>query len=92
MTYYAKSLLPNGKQPTVAEHCQNVANLAEYFGRDLGMKSAPFLSGLVHDFGKYGSKFQGVLSGTGVISITPWEEPVIFMLQRVCLRKELSKR
>ena len=63
MTYYAKSLLPNGKQPTVAEHCQNVANLAEYFGRDLGMKSAPFLSGLVHDFGKYGSKFQGVLSG-----------------------------
>ncbi len=27
MTYYAKSLLPNGKQPTVAEHCQNVADL-----------------------------------------------------------------
>ena len=63
MTYYAKSLLSNGKQPTVQEHLEKVSALAAQFGEALSMQEEAELAGLFHDFGKYSSQFQGVLSG-----------------------------
>ena len=61
MTYYAKSLLPNGKQPTVSEHLRNVAKMSRKFGAEIGMENEGYLAGIMHDFGKYSEKFQQVL-------------------------------
>ena len=63
MIYYAKSLLSNGKHPTVQEHLQKVSAVASQFGEALAMKEEAQLAGLFHDFGKYSDQFQGVLSG-----------------------------
>ena len=62
MIYYAKSILPNGKHPTVREHLQKVSALASQFGEALSMKEEAELAGLLHDFGKYSDQFQGVLA------------------------------
>lgn len=63
MTYYAKSLLLNGKHPTVQEHLEKVSALAAQFGEALSMQEEAELAGLFHDFGKYSGQFQGVLAG-----------------------------
>lgn len=63
MIYYAKSLLSNGKQPTVQEHLEKVSALASQFGEELSMKEEAELAGIFHDFGKYSDQFQGVLAG-----------------------------
>lgn len=63
MIYYAKSLLTNGKHPTVREHLEKVAALASHFGEALSMREEAELAGLFHDFGKYSDQFQGVLAG-----------------------------
>lgn len=64
MIYYAKSILPNGKHPTVREHLEKVSALASQFGEALSMREEAELAGLFHDFGKYSDQFQGVLAGT----------------------------
>lgn len=62
--YYAKSKLSNGKQPTVAEHLSAVARLAKEYGGPLEREKEAELCGILHDFGKYSDRFQGVLRGT----------------------------
>ncbi len=62
--YYAKSKLPNGKQPTVAEHLRAVADLAKIYGGAFGQEKEAELCGILHDFGKYSQQFQGVLQGS----------------------------
>lgn len=64
MTYYAKSKLSDGSQPTVREHLEAVSSLAAQFGKTIGMESEAELAGLYHDFGKYSNAFQDVLQGT----------------------------
>ena len=59
---YAKSKLPNGKQPTVQEHLSSVAALAGKYGQEIGAEKAARLAGQFHDFGKYGDLFQRVLT------------------------------
>jgi CRISPR-associated helicase Cas3/CRISPR-associated endonuclease Cas3-HD len=59
--YYAKSKLPNGKQPTNQEHSERVAELAGQFGAEFGCQQAAALAGQLHDFGKYSEQFQKVL-------------------------------
>lgn len=68
MTYYAKSVLDNGRQPTVGQHLRAVMALAESFGADVGMRDAARLAAAFHDFGKYSEDFQKVIRGekTGV--------------------------
>lgn len=68
MAYYAKSVLDNGRQPTVAEHLRAVMALAEAFGTDVGMRDEARLAAAFHDFGKYSEDFQKVIRGekTGV--------------------------
>lgn len=61
--YFAKSKLPNGKQPTVKEHTDLVADYAERFGEPLGIATEARLVGQFHDFGKYGDDFQDMLNG-----------------------------
>lgn len=63
-TYYAKSELANGSKPTVTEHLNAVAQRAALYGRASGLEDQARLAGLMHDFGKYSSAFQGVLAGT----------------------------
>jgi CRISPR-associated helicase Cas3/CRISPR-associated endonuclease Cas3-HD len=62
--YYAKSQLPNGKQPTNREHLERVSKLAGQFGAELGCQQEAELAGKLHDFGKYGERFQKVLERT----------------------------
>lgn len=62
--YYAKSKLPNGRQPTVKEHLDLVAHYAAQYGRPLGMEGEAEIAGQFHDFGKYSDSFAEVLNGT----------------------------
>ena len=64
MIFYAKSVLPDGHQPTCREHLQAVSDLAGKFGAEIGQEKAAKLAGLLHDFGKYSARFQGVLKHT----------------------------
>ena len=61
MEYYAKSVLPNGYQPTIKEHCDAVARLASRYGMLIDLEEEAKLVGLLHDFGKYSEAFQSVL-------------------------------
>lgn len=63
-TYYAKSKLPSGCQPTVKEHLEAVANLAKQYGASFGRGEEAWMAGLFHDFGKYSDAFAEVLQGT----------------------------
>ncbi|NLT57506.1 MAG: CRISPR-associated helicase Cas3' [Clostridiales bacterium] len=60
---YAKSLSRSGRQPTVQEHLQAVAQQAGAFGAKLGMEEPCRMAGLFHDVGKYGDIFKEVLAG-----------------------------
>lgn len=60
--YYAKSKLANGKQPTVKEHLDKVAQYAALYGRSLGMEAEAAIAGQFHDFGKYSEAFAKVLT------------------------------
>ena len=62
--YYAKSMRQDGSQPTVAEHLDAVAAQAAVYGEEIGMKEQARIAGLVHDLGKCGKRFEGVLNGT----------------------------
>ena len=66
--YFAKSKLANGLQPTVAEHLRSVAQEAVRFGASFGCGDAAQMAGQFHDFGKYSTRFQKVLTGeqTGI--------------------------
>jgi len=62
--YYSKSQRPNGKQILNKEHLSAVSRLAKVFGDECGLGEQAYICGLLHDFGKYGERFQGVLAGT----------------------------
>lgn len=62
-TYYAKSKLSNGSQPTVKEHLSAVSELAEQYGNEFERGEEARVAGLFHDFGKYSDTFQDVLRG-----------------------------
>jgi len=62
--FYAKSKLPNGRQPTVKEHTDLVAYYAAQYGRSIGMEGEAEIAGQFHDFGKYSEQFADVLRGT----------------------------
>lgn len=61
--YFAKSILSNGKQPTVKDHLQAVSELAKQYGAEINMAAPAELAGILHDFGKYSDRFQDVLAG-----------------------------
>ena len=58
--YYAKS---SKKMITNKEHLSKVADLAYKFGMEIRRPEEAKVAGLFHDTGKYGERFQGVLSG-----------------------------
>ena len=66
--YYAKSVLFNGRHPTVKEHLEGVLKLAREYGAEVSMAEAAELAGMLHDFGKYSNRFQDLLKrkATGV--------------------------
>ncbi len=64
ITYYAKSADEDGHQETNHDHLEKVANLAQIFGAEINMPSEAYMCGIMHDFGKYGQRFQNVLNKT----------------------------
>ena len=64
MEYYAKSANPQGYQEPLKHHLQKVSELAQEFGKPLGLDTVGALAGQMHDFGKYSQAFQDVLRGT----------------------------
>ena len=64
MIFFAKSADENGKQTTNQEHLHTTALLAKAFGTEIQMPMTAWISGLLHDFGKYSDLFQSVLKGT----------------------------
>lgn len=57
MNYYAKS----DWKTTVKAHCDDVARLAESYGREIGMEHLAGTAALFHDAAKYADLFQDVL-------------------------------
>ena len=64
MLYYAHKT-DDGKRQTVKEHLENVAKTAESFAVN-SMKPLAYVSGNLHDIGKYAKTFQKRLDGSGV--------------------------
>ena len=62
--YLAKSPLPDGRTVSNKEHLSAVAELARCFAAACGLMLQAFICGNLHDFGKYGERFCGVLRGT----------------------------
>lgn len=62
MEYYAKTANSDGYQETVKAHLEKVSNLAAEYGKPIGAEDAARLSGILHDFGKYSTTFQKVLT------------------------------
>ena len=52
MEYYAKSANPQGYQEPLKHHLQKVSELAQEFGKPLGLDTVGALAGQMHDFGK----------------------------------------
>jgi CRISPR-associated endonuclease/helicase Cas3 len=70
MKYYAHMAedengknLPECSWQPLKDHLRNVANLAEGFGRPLGIGAEAGFAGLLHDLGKYRTEFQHYLRG-----------------------------
>lgn len=61
--YYAKSENKYHGKITNKEHNKKVSDLAGKYGEEIDRKDEAKISGLFHDFGKYGDTFEGVLTG-----------------------------
>jgi CRISPR-associated endonuclease/helicase Cas3 len=59
----------DGKEQTLQEHLQGVAQYAREYSAKLGLADIGELLGLLHDLGKYGSEFQNYIkSATGMLN------------------------
>lgn len=56
------------RKQSVAEHCENVARLAEGFANKIGLQSAARLQGLLHDIGKLCADFDSYINGNSTFS------------------------
>jgi CRISPR-associated endonuclease/helicase Cas3 len=61
----------NGWQP-LATHLRNVASLARQFAAPLGFPAEAELAGLLHDLGKYATRFQARLHNPAIHGINHW--------------------
>lgn len=63
MVYYARSENSSGRRETVKEHLEMTARLCRLYAAEFGCGDIGEWMGLMHDFGKYGERFQKVLEG-----------------------------
>lgn len=61
--YYAHSQNTVGHRHRLVDHLTGVAMLAERFAQTIGCEAEARLTGLLHDLGKYGDRFQKRLEG-----------------------------
>lgn len=57
----------DGREQTVAEHLQNVAELSAEKGRCIGVENLAYLQAIIHDFGKLNGDFTEYISGKNSI-------------------------
>ena len=62
----------SGKWQPLATHLRNVANLAKKFAAPLGLPAEAELAGLLHDLGKYSTRFQQRLRDPRIHGINHW--------------------
>lgn len=81
MTYYAHTAedpegnrLPesSGRWQPLAEHLRNVADLAAQFAATFGASDEARLAGLLHDLGKYATRFQQRLNDSSIHGVNHW--------------------
>lgn len=60
---YLAHITAEGKEQSVKEHLEGVANLCEQFGKVYGFGELAYLCGILHDIGKYSEKFQEHIRG-----------------------------
>ena len=58
MVYYARSENSSGRRETVKEHLEMTARLCRLYAAEFGCGDIGEWMGLMHDFGKYGERFQ----------------------------------
>lgn len=62
----------SGKWQLLADHLRNVANLAAKFAKPFGAEKEAYLAGLLHDLGKYATRFQARLRDPHIHGINHW--------------------
>lgn len=62
----------DGVEETVTEHCNRVAETAAELGKALGLEKLAYLTGYLHDIGKYTKKFEQYIRTVAVGDI--WKE------------------
>lgn len=62
----------SGKWQPLAEHLRNVSELAGQFARPLGLEREARLAGLLHDLGKYATRFQDRLHDHRIHGVNHW--------------------
>lgn len=63
MSKIGRSANKHGNTQTVIDHLTSVAELTGKIASKFDKRDLGFLTGLFHDIGKYGTRFQGVLTG-----------------------------
>ncbi len=91
--YYAKSGTKIGeKWVTNKEHLSKVADLAYEFGLEIKRPEEAKVAGLFHDTGKYGERFQGVLSGVNKGVDHAFSSAALLYLIRGLMQKDYTSR
>ena len=57
MEKYLAHINENGKEQTVLDHLNGVADLCAHFADSVGFREQAFLVGLMHDLGKCSTEF-----------------------------------
>lgn len=87
----------SGKEQTVEEHLENTARLARHLGQPLGMGNLSWLTGIVHDLGKWRKAFEEYIrasaSGkkTAKGSVNHSSAGAVFIYQRYYQGKPVEK-
>jgi len=92
LDFYAHSENKQGKKDLIINHSLLVAKRASFFAKDFGAQDEAYITGLLHDLGKYGDLFQRRLKGleTGIDhwSAGAWE--ILMRLQNNGLAGSLA--
>ena len=86
--FYARTRKDGAKQP-LSDHCKNTGQTASALLKCIGLENTAFLSGCLHDMGKFKSEFQERLEEKEGMVIHTFT-PVKYMLENFHLQSPIT--